>query len=192
MMSRTLVSLAVLSLISVGMASGCKSQGTMEGNLSTPKSHSASKAGDTGKDLKQKPATAQHEHVSFTWESTHGPHSGKIQTTLPDGESFSGQFHEITSGTTVATLDGFYRSWYGGPWSRYDWTWGGDWPYYDYADEYITYYTNRVVAILDGDRGTTMRCNFKLDDPSRGMKGGGQGDCQLSTGERITAVFAAI
>lgn len=191
-LTRTVLPLTLLSLPLL-VAAGCKSQGTIEGELTTPKSStSAANPSAADKESKVKPAAAKHEHVVFTWESTSGPHSGKMQAMLPDGEMFSGQFHEITSGTTVTVLDGFYRSWYGGPWSRYDWTWGGDWPYYyDYPDEYITYYTNRVVALLEGDRGTSMRCHFTLDDTTRGMKGGGQGECQLSNGDRITAVFAA-
>jgi hypothetical protein len=35
----------------------------------------------------------------------------------------------------------------------------------------------------------TMGCHFRLDRPERGLKGGGQGDCQVSTGERVTAVI---
>jgi hypothetical protein len=199
-MYRTLLSLTFLSLLAIG----CKSQGSIEGELSPSKAPSASKSGDRSGDAKsgdaksgdakssmEKPAAAKHEHVSFTWESGHAGHSGKMQAKLPDGEAFSGQFHEITASTTVTNLDGFYRSWYGGPWARYDWTWGGDWPYYGVVDEYITYYTDRIVAILEGDRGDSMRCHFKLDDPGRGMKGGGQGECQVSNGDRITAVFAA-
>jgi hypothetical protein len=186
-MYRTLLSLTFLSLV---VATGCKSHGTIEGELSPAKAPASSKSDN--KSVMERPAAATHEHVSFSWESPQGgAHSGTIQATLPDGEVFSGQFTEITSTTTVATLDGFYRSWYGGPWARYDWTWGGDWPYYGAANEYITFYTGRVMAILEGDRGTSMRCNFNLDDPSRGMKGGGHGECQVSNGDRITAVFAA-
>jgi hypothetical protein len=36
-----------------------------------------------------------------------------------------------------------------------------------------------------------MRCHFDLDKPDKGMKGGGQGDCQLSNGDRVTAVFTS-
>jgi hypothetical protein len=34
-----------------------------------------------------------------------------------------------------------------------------------------------------------MRCTFQLDEPDEGMDGGGSGECQVSNGDRITAVF---
>ena len=57
------------------------------------------------------------------------------------------------------------------------------------CDGYITYYSGQVVAVLDGDRGTKMRCHFILDERDEGVTGGGWGECQVSNGDRITAMF---
>jgi hypothetical protein len=167
------LTLALLSLIAVG----CKSKGKIEGQLSS------------SDEAATKPAKARYERVVFKWESTDDGRSGTIRTELPDGEQFSGPFNEIVAGTEVTVYDDFRGSWYGGPWTGRDWTWGGDWPYYSNSADYVAFYTGHVVALLEGDRGTNMRCRFSLDDPSRGIEGGGAGECQTSEGDRITAVF---
>lgn len=218
MTSRTLLSLSLLSLI---LAPACKSEGTIEGQLTpatSPEPSAALPDQPTEPDLSNEaeqeeqpapqeaedlqaatdPATradrpvAKHEQVSFTWKEAKGKdkaHSGTIETTLPDGETFEGQYHEIIATTTIETIEGFYGSWYGDPWA--DWTWGGAWPRYATTTEYLSYYTGHIVALLGGNRGTTMRCDFQVADATRGLKSGGEGECQLSNGDRITAVFAA-
>ena len=52
-----------------------------------------------------------------------------------------------------------------------------------------TNYSGKVVATLFGDRGTVMRCRFRLVNPSGGMQDGGTGECQLSTGGKLDAQF---
>lgn len=133
-----------------------------------------------------------HQAVRFTWQSTDGGLSGQIQTALPDGEAFMGKFHEVAP--TVLEHGGWfcrrwYGGWYGDPWLGPSWSWGGAWPYHGSCDGFVTYYTGRVVALLDGDHGARMRCHFTLDEPGTGMRGGGWGECQVSTGERIDAMF---
>ena len=34
-----------------------------------------------------------------------------------------------------------------------------------------------------------MRCHFILDERDEGVTGGGWGECQVSNGDRITAMF---
>jgi hypothetical protein len=34
-----------------------------------------------------------------------------------------------------------------------------------------------------------MRCRFQLDKPAAGMSGGGQGQCTLTDGRMVDAVF---
>jgi hypothetical protein len=46
-----------------------------------------------------------------------------------------------------------------------------------------------VVANLAGPNGQRMRCQFRVLRSSEGMKGGGQGQCQLPTGQTINADF---
>lgn len=135
------------------------------------------------------PPAVKHPDVGFRWRSDTGSLSGEIETTMPTGETFRGRFHEITRTTQVAEINDFYSTWYGDPWIGPSWYWGDMWPYYGTPEEYLTSYTGRVVATLTSPSGARMRCRFNLDDPDRGMKGGGTGECQLSTGERITATI---
>lgn len=135
------------------------------------------------------PPAPKHEDVLFTWESLDESYAGRIAATLPDGERFKGRFHEIVTTIPIARYDDFYGWWYAGPWVGPSWRWGGVWPYYDSVEEFVSHYTGTVVARLTGSRGHQMRCHFELDDRYGGMKAGGKGECQLSTGERITAKF---
>ena len=41
-----------------------------------------------------------------------------------------------------------------------------------------------LSTILFAD-GTRMRCKFMLRNPDRGLAGGGEGDCQMSTHEKV-------
>jgi len=43
----------------------------------------------------------------------------------------------------------------------------------------------RVVARSGAAGGEQMRCNFDLANPSRGMAGGGNGQCQMPDGKNI-------
>jgi hypothetical protein len=56
-------------------------------------------------------------------------------------------------------------------------------------DAFVMHYSGKVVATLQsGDKH--MRCRFQLTQPSRGMGGGGEGECQLGQGGIIRANFA--
>jgi len=48
---------------------------------------------------------------------------------------------------------------------------------------------HHMVSTLDGDRGGTMVCRFKLNEPGVGPDGGGTGRCELSGGGLIDAQF---
>lgn len=172
-------------LLALLLASAC-ARGTMAGEITSPDTAPPERGTKAGPTAAPKP---KHELVAFTWKSDGDATAGTIKTTLPDGEKFTGKFHEITRTTTVDAVGDVYGEWYGGPWAGPDWTWGDMFPYYSSTEEFITQYTGRAVATLTGDRGTKMRCHFRLDDPERGMKGGGHGECQLSSGERITTQF---
>lgn len=133
------------------------------------------------------PATTapEHEQVAFFWESDDSGVSGTMTTTLPDGEVFAGPFYEVSSETSPETLGGLHETWYGPQWRSDE-----AWPQHPSPQEFLTYYTGRVVAVLSGEDGTNMRCHFTLDDGARGMAGGGHGECQLSNGQAIAAMFA--
>ena len=61
-----------------------------------------------------------------------------------------------------------------------------------YSGKYIlTPYApdDHMVSKLEGDRGGTMVCRFRLKEPGVGPDGGGTGKCSLSTGGSIDATF---
>jgi hypothetical protein len=73
----------------------------------------------------------------------------------------------------------------------WDASWGfGGWGYWHPGSDFITHYTGRVVAYLADPEGKHIRCKFQLVHPSKGMAGGGEGDCQLPDGKAIDASFA--
>jgi hypothetical protein len=127
--------------------------------------------------------SGQQRPVTFTWTSNDGGITGTMTAQLPDG-TYQGRFFQITQETRLETL---------GPlWERWPYGWS-DWPYgigmAPYPDSFMTHYSGKVVATLQsGDK--YMRCRFQLIQPSRGMAGGGEGECQLSQGGTIRANFA--
>jgi hypothetical protein len=124
--------------------------------------------------------------TTFSWKSSDGV-SGTMTATMSGGQTYSGQYFQITKDTTVDSIESL---WYPGWGGRAAW---GGWGYWD-ADpspDFITHYTGRVVANLAAPNGTHMRCQFQLVHPSDGMNGGGMGQCQLPDGTTIDANFPA-
>lgn len=165
------------------------SRGSFGGEVTQPDTAAPERAGTKPGATEAPIPAVKHEKVVFMWKSGDDSLSGRLSTKLPDGETFEGKYHEITRTATVSDYGDVYNLYYADPWAGPTWYWGGAWPYYDSVEEFVTRNTGKVVATLEGDRGTKMRCNFKLDDPDRGIKGGGTGECQLSNGERITSRF---
>ena len=48
---------------------------------------------------------------------------------------------------------------------------------------------DHLVSTLDGDRGGTMVCRFRLNEPGVGPDGGGTGRCEVSEGSVIEVKF---
>ena len=120
--------------------------------------------------------------VSFHWTSKDGGSTGTMGASLPDGTAFSGPFLQLSSHTRVDALEPMWFGWHRG-WG--DWVYRGSFP--DTA--FLTHYSGKVVANLQGPGDQRMRCRFHLNSPQAGMGGGGQGECQLSTGGVVDAVF---
>ncbi|SRR5579884_1407311 len=136
----------------------------------------------------QLPASNQQATpVTFDYRSDRGGTGGKISTTLPSGESFSGNYVQITSTTQEQEVAPFFNGWspYWNDWGPFGSPWmdAGGYP------AFRTNYSDRVVATLFGDRGDTMRCRFDLKKPIAGLRGGGTGECQTSKQERIDVQF---
>ena len=120
--------------------------------------------------------------VSFSWKSEDDGETGTMTATLPDGRTFTGPFLQVKSTARHEAFDPFWVGW------RHDWV---DWPLVaGPITEFVTVYSGRVVANLQGPDGQRMRCRFQLNRPDAGMRGGGQGECKLADGHTIDAVFA--
>jgi hypothetical protein len=142
---------------------GCASAGVGTGRLASP-----------GKPEAEGP-------VSFQWNAGLDTTEGDISAALPDGRRFRGRFVQVTTNTVAQGLDAW--STVGAPYYG-NWRGGAYWEPVD-ARSFVTLYTGRVLAQLDGPDGEVMRCTFLLEDPVAGPQSGGLGDCELSTGERV-------
>ncbi|HJY41203.1 MAG TPA: hypothetical protein VJ303_08205 [Steroidobacteraceae bacterium] len=120
--------------------------------------------------------------ANFAWKST-DDRTGTLTANLSNGDTYSGQFFQVTHDTRVETLAPLWNGW-AGPW--HGWRYWG--PYPDTA--FVTHYSGRVVANLADGAGEHMRCHFTLMHPQNGMSGGGEGQCQLPSGQTIDATFA--
>ena len=148
---------AAVSLL-VMLAAGCTTMGTGFGSTRTGK-----------------------HPVNFSWHSSDGSVSGDM-TAQSDGKTFTGQFFQITSNTTVDSLGPLWNGW--GPRWR-----GAGWDYWDAGPEFVTHYTGKVVANLVASDGMHTRCTFHLVHPAQAMAGGGEGTCQRPDGKTIEATF---
>ncbi|MGD9120441.1 MAG: hypothetical protein PVG59_07135 [Desulfobacterales bacterium] len=82
--------------------------------------------------------------------------SAQLQITMPDGEHFMGRLLEKQAPGQSG-----------------------------YQFPAVEEFPGNVEALLIGDRGTEMRCKFRLSDRLMGFKSGGFGLCQTSEGHVI-------
>jgi hypothetical protein len=122
--------------------------------------------------------------VAFTWESDDS-NSGDITATFGSGRVFTGEYVQISRDISEKNLDPLWDGW-DRPRSKNDWRyWNAD-----SRSEFVRENSGRVLANLHDEKGEYMRCRFRLAYPERGMKGGGEGRCQLSdSGKEINAEF---
>ena len=99
-----------------------------------------------------------------------------MSITLPDGESFNGPYAQV--GSAAAAAPAFDIDF-----SAVDWGQSADQWTFDQAE------TNKVVALLQGSRGRKIRCRFTLLYAAGGMRDGGTGECQVTTGEKMDIKF---
>lgn len=127
--------------------------------------------------------------ATLSWQST-GGHDGTITAQLSTGETFTGRYFQISRDIRVDDLAPLWRGW-GWPRSGWGMPWGPwhDWGYWGPSTGFVTSYSGRVVANLEGPNQTHMRCRFFLQNPASGMAGGGMGTCQLPDGKAIDATF---
>jgi hypothetical protein len=122
--------------------------------------------------------------VAFTWEAK-GDRSGNITATFGSGRVFKGEYVQISPEIRSESLDPLWDGWEK-PRSK------NAWRYWNASSrsEFVRENDGRVLANLNSENGEYMRCRFTLISPQRGMKGGGEGRCQLSdSGKEIDAEF---
>jgi len=122
--------------------------------------------------------------VAFTWQSE-SDDTGHITATFGTGRVFKGEYVQISPDIRTESLDPLWDGWEQPP-SKNAWRyWKAD-----SRSEFVRENSGRVLANLQSQDGEYMRCRFTLISPNRGMKGGGEGRCQLSeSGKEITAKF---
>jgi hypothetical protein len=160
----TRLRLTVLALVAAGLVSGCATEGTATGIAAVP-------GEGTG------PAT-------FYWSSSGADQtSGEIHVQLPDGKRYAGTYFQITQDVTSSSLGPLWVGWepywtgWGAPWAPSTANYG--------SSTFTTIYSGRVVATLRGPNDDGMRCRFMLQEPRRGLAGGGVGECQTRSGASI-------
>jgi hypothetical protein len=145
---------------------GCSHEGSGSGTLEKPVagSTSGSEAGGA---------------IDFNWHSGADGSRGNIEAVAQDGRTFEGTYVQPSA---VMRTDDFTPYW--DAWSNMSWGVAAPW-YVGSQDEFITSYSGKALAHLTSADGTRMRCTFVLREPVSGLAGGGEGDCQLSTNERV-------
>jgi hypothetical protein len=145
---------------------GCSHEGGGAGTLEKPAANPSSGSEAAGT-------------VEFSWKSGADASRGTIAAASPDGRTFQGTFLQPSY---VVRQEDYGPYW--DAWSSMNWGVGAPW-YAGSQDDFLTAYGGKALAHLTSADGTRMRCMFVLREPVSGMAGGGEGDCQLSTNERV-------
>ncbi len=114
------------------------------------------------------PARTEGRTVHFRYHHGFFEQGGTIDVTMPDGEVFTGKFvpgQTDSSGLAfpVHAKDPILTSSHGD--------------------------TTLITAVLLGDKGDSMHCQFQVQAPGGGLESGGVGRCKLSDDEVIDASF---
>lgn len=125
-------------------------------------------------------AASGTEWITFRWRSSDA-HSGTMSAVSSDGTHLTGRYLQILRNTPMTSVAPLFDGWKSG-WDETHWNLGA-------SPEFIREYTGRVVSNLASPGGLRMRCEFRLTYPPNGMRGGGNGRCQMSNGNVIGASF---
>jgi hypothetical protein len=136
------------------------------------------------------PPDGQPQEVPFSFEAG-SESSGTMTTTLgADGERFHGPYVRVEKSTRGHLVTAIYQGWSNAEWEMWMHDPDGLWTKTGVSfGEFADFYTGKVVATLEGDRGASMRCQFTLDDPQGGLLSGGSGRCQISNGGSLNLEF---
>jgi predicted small secreted protein len=124
--------------------------------------------------------------AEFGWKEKSAS-GGSMIAKLSTGAVFVGEYFQVTQ---TASIDSYTPLWTGWepPRGRRP---PGEWDNWGPHTGFVTTYTGKVLVNLAGPDSTHMRCRFTLRAPFSGMSEGGQGRCQLSSGEVIDASFSS-
>lgn len=136
----------IFVLILVGAFTGCAGRGQLNGTISAPGEPT--------------------EQVRLDFKPKVIGNGGRLSTTLPSGESFTGEYIEIITPTWTGL----------GPYDDPD-VKGSDGRFL------ITQYSHEVVATLSSDDGKKVACRFILRDLYEGLRGTGAGECLSPEGK---------
>ena len=125
------------------------------------------------------PAGAPARPVTLNYQTDRSGDRGTLALTLPDGEAFSGRFVTVGSIRTDQPAPGTDLNF-----SEVNWDNTADeWAFNQGTD------SDKLVALLEGNRGGRIRCRFTLVYPPGGLKDGGTGLCQVKNGDQINVKF---
>jgi len=122
----------------------------------------------------------QRSDISIEWHSVDGD-GGLMSATISDGRAYQGAYLQITPDARNDQLAFLWEGWGA---SRGWRSWSSE-----TVPAFVKTYDGMVLANLSAAGGDRMRCRFQLESRSRGMAGGGTGDCQLLGGRTIHATF---
>jgi len=158
----------VAALAACSLQIACSTQGGGTGELQPASAVSATPA----------------EPVSFSWHSDgDSVTKGTLSATVPGRGLFTGKYMQITSQADAAGTGAYF----GDAWNPGWYAWDG-WGDPAAVDTFVTNYSGKVISVLRSDTGESMRCRFRLAEPAEGPAGGGMGECELSSGDKINNV----
>ncbi|MCV6613700.1 MAG: hypothetical protein OIF35_01905 [Cellvibrionaceae bacterium] len=116
--------------------------------------------------------SAQGDPVALDYQQGFMDSAGTLKLTMADGERFEGKFvqHSSTHSSDAVII---------GESSRDDSILLGD----------GSSTSSLAKALLLGDRGSSMECEFQLAEPRWGIKAGGIGSCASDDGREIKMSF---
>lgn len=98
-----------------------------------------------------------------------------------DGEMFTGRVVQNIERTNSSSSDTIWDS---SKKTKHGWST----QFRDGSDTSISYRSD-AQAVLTGNRGRAMTCDFRLANPEAGIDGGGVGQCRISDGRQVPVQF---
>ncbi len=136
------------------------------------------------------PPKGPAQDVPFGFEAQTSS-TGTMDTTLgKGGPHFHGSYVRVEKSTKGELVTAIYNGWSSPEWEVWKHDPDGQWTATGVSiGDFAHFYTGKVVATLSSGNGSSMRCQFTLTEPQRGLLAGGSGACQISDGGRLALTF---